>query len=1127
MGRSASIRLTKRVTAVSITILLVLVLLLSIPMLRVFAASYTKYFSRYASSYTGTISMPTSSFSITEGVSWLSVSRSSYSTFMISATENTGDQRQATVTVRNGSMVDYYTIVQSAGRFLVTFNANGGSGGPGSQYKLYSSSITISTAQPTRTGYTFLGWSDSSTASSPTYYPGGTYSSLSSSTLYAVWKVNTYTVSYDANGGTGGPAPVSVAYGSYCGIAAGTPTRTGYNFLGWATSSTATTAMASSSVFQVTSNMTLYAVWQIKTYTVNFNGNGGTLTAYGTTTKAVSVTHGQALTLSTASRTGYTFQGWSTSSTATTASYGSGQLSITSNMTLYAVWKVNTYTVSYNANGGTGGPAPVSVAYGSYCGIAAGTPTRTDYTFKGWATTSTATTAMASSSTFQVTSDITLYAVWQRIVRVLTLDANGGTLTDYNTTTHKLDIYQNVATPLTATAFRTGFRFLGWSTDPDATSPMWDPYLQYTKISISENTTIYAVWEQILCTITYNASGGTGGPEGATVGSGTWYVIPTEKPILSDYTFLGWADTEAEADSGIVEYIVTGSPMTITSDLNLFAVWERTALTLTYDANGGTLKHYDTDESYNTNTYTQTVYSNEKFDVLVTAEKQDYYFKGWATKENPTEVIFMPEKYYETGRYRQMSIIENTSLVAVWEQIHCTITYKANGGTGGPTGATVASGTWYVIPAEEPTFSDKKFVGWATTEEKADRGIVEYIVTGSPMTITSDLNLFAVWDVYIITYSFYTYENNYGVWGYGDFGKVEEIFHTDTIAQITDEQPPERNGYTFLGWTTKRDFTLSKERPVAESYVEYTAGQTIEAPISLSLYGVWYLNTNGWDDGAYLADFFYGPTVDSIKQVNQAVIEDLDYPYRQVITQAIRDFREMDGSNAMLLIQTKAAGGHISYYSDRKYIYINTSAAGLYHELGHLIDLSTGEAIGLNYDFIEKKVKDVIADNANIVLNQIIGEKASSLGTTVDVYVSQYLNNDKVKPVENVIGCFLTKNTDIEKDDKLNYYNNMSELEQELFDRTQKMVHSLIKGHSQYIYSIVTNGALGSTSNYQGETDEERFLWEESEKDQACGELCADVIRSLLSGEEDSTLDILFPGVKEFITDQMEAAQNT
>jgi len=150
-------------------------------------------------------------------------------------------------------------------------------------------------------------------------------------------------------------------------------------------------------------------------YTISYNANGGS-GAPASQTK----TYGTALTLSSTrpTRTGYVFQGWATSASATSAAYQPGS-SYTSNSaaTLYAVWEPQTYTVTLNANGGTVSPSSVSVTYNSTYGSLP-EPTRSGYIFDSWYTASSGGSKVTSSTRVTGTSNHTLYAHWQSISKL-------------------------------------------------------------------------------------------------------------------------------------------------------------------------------------------------------------------------------------------------------------------------------------------------------------------------------------------------------------------------------------------------------------------------------------------------------------------------------------------------------------------------------------------------------------------------------------------------------------------------------------------------------------------------------------------------------------------------------------
>ena len=148
--------------------------------------------------------------------------------------------------------------------YTVSFNANGGTGAPSSQTKWYGTNLTLSSTKPTKTGYSFTKWNTKSDGSGTSYYPGGTYSSNSGATLYAIWAPNTYTVSYNLNGGTGSISNQTKIHNQTLTLTSTKPSRTNYEFVGWNTQPNGggTTYLPGSS-YTSNSEIVLYAIWEI------------------------------------------------------------------------------------------------------------------------------------------------------------------------------------------------------------------------------------------------------------------------------------------------------------------------------------------------------------------------------------------------------------------------------------------------------------------------------------------------------------------------------------------------------------------------------------------------------------------------------------------------------------------------------------------------------------------------------------------------------------------------------------------------------------------------------------------------------------------------------------------------
>ena len=316
--------------------------------------------------------------------------------------------------VANGSKYysEYYYFKTKGNTYTIAYNANTSasvSNMPGNQTKKQTVSLTLSSNKPTRTGYTFQGWATSASATSAEYQPGGSYTKDQNVTLYAVWKPNTYTVTYDARSGSVSPASKSVTYDSTYGTLA-TSTRTGYTFAGWFTAASGGSQITSSTKVTTAGNHTLYARWTPNTYTVSYNANGGSVSPTSNT-----VTYGGTLgTLPTPTRTGYTFDGWFTKISGGTQCTSSTILTAASNITIYAHWTANPYTVAYDANGGTGAPSSQTKYHDTALTLSSTKPTRTGYTFQGWATSATATSAeYQPGGSYKQNKVVTLYAVWK------------------------------------------------------------------------------------------------------------------------------------------------------------------------------------------------------------------------------------------------------------------------------------------------------------------------------------------------------------------------------------------------------------------------------------------------------------------------------------------------------------------------------------------------------------------------------------------------------------------------------------------------------------------------------------------------------------------------------------------
>lgn len=376
--------------------------------------------------------------------------------------------------------------------YTVSFDANGGIDAPAAQTKTHGTNLTLSSTVPTRTGYTFVGWNTKSDGSGVGYSPGGTYSANAGVILYAIWARLTYTITFNANEGENAPAAQTKTYGIDLTLTDSEPTRAGYAFVGWATSNTAVSAdYQPGDTYSAEGNATLYAVWQLveETHTLTYDANGGT-GAPASETQTYSVLSPTSFTVSSTqpTKTGHTFNGWSSTAGGSVEYTAGDSIPASADKTLYAVWQVNTYQVSFNANGGTGAPAAQTKTYGVDLTLPSTVPTRTGYDFLGWAESASATeAAYAAGGTYTKNQAKTLYAVWQLKTYTVSYNANGGTGAPANQTkTHGQTLKLSSQTPS-----KTGSRFQGWGLAADATTIAYEAGDDYTN---NADITLYAVW---------------------------------------------------------------------------------------------------------------------------------------------------------------------------------------------------------------------------------------------------------------------------------------------------------------------------------------------------------------------------------------------------------------------------------------------------------------------------------------------------------------------------------------------------------------------------------------------------------------------------------------------------------
>ena len=425
--------------------------------------------------------------------------------------------------------------------YTVSFDTDGVGSAPSSQTVKHGGTVT-KPSNPSAEGYTFNGWYTNNDCTERYDFDTKVTSDI---TIYAGWTHIAYTVTFDTDDMCTDPAAQTVYHGDTA-TPPSLPSVEGYTFAGWCTDNDLTEPYDFDQ--PVTKDITLYADWDINTYTVTFDANG-----HGTAPAAQTVDYGWMIDppeIPTA--VGYTFNGWYTDSDCT-EEYNF-DLSVTSDFTLYAGWTLNTYTVTFNANGQGTAPAAQTISHGSKVNKPAD-PSGTGYTFGGWYTDS----ACKNSYDFDsaVTSDITLYAKWTIFTYTVTFNANG-----HGSAPAAQPVNYGKKATKPADPSATGYTFGGWYTDSACTNSY-----NFNSV-VTGHLTLYAKWTPTY-TVTFNANGHGTAPASQTVAQGSTATKPTD-PTVANYTFDGWYTDAACQNSYSFSTQITGN-------ITLYAKWKFSA----------------------------------------------------------------------------------------------------------------------------------------------------------------------------------------------------------------------------------------------------------------------------------------------------------------------------------------------------------------------------------------------------------------------------------------------------------------------------------------------------------------------------------------------------------------------
>ncbi|MDD5924465.1 MAG: InlB B-repeat-containing protein, partial [Clostridia bacterium] len=793
---------------------------------------YLVKFDKNATDATGTMSDQKFTFGVAQSLSLNAFSRTGY-TFDSWNTKSDGTGAKYT----NGQSVTDLAKLPNDEIFLyaqwtpnkstVTVNPNGGSwthsGTAYTESKDFTQNYntTLTVELPTRTGYTFTGWTfggnkngkfSASTTGNSTYTFGAVAGKVD--TITAGWTINASKVTVNPNGGiwthsgTEYTESKDFTQNYNTTLTVELPTRTGYTFTGWTFGGDkngkfpASTTGNSTYTFGAVAGKsdTITAGWSINTSKVTVNPNGGSWTHSGTaytTSKDFTQNYNTTLTVELPTRTGYTFTGWTfggdkngkfSASTTDDSTYTFGAVAGKSD-TITAGWTINTSKVTVNPNGGiwthsgTAYTESKDFTQDYNTTLTVELPTRTGYTFTGWTfggdKNGSFTPSETDDSTYVFGSaankNDTITATWEINGYDLTVIPNGG---KWENSEENQSFSMNYnSTKVISNPTRIGYTFIEWSLVGTGSS-----FVKDTKTFTMgyEKATLTAQWNPHGYIVHFDGNGATSGEM-----DDQNFVYDVEQNLSKNefakvgYTFTGWLDEAGESytDEQLVKNLTAEDDATV----NLYAQWRVHKYIVHFDGNGATSGEmkdqefiYDVAQNLTKNDFTKTGYT----------------FTGWVDGDG---TAYTDEQLVEKLTAEDGGKI---NLEAQWEPINYIVRFNGNGATSGE----MADQTFIYDVAQNLTENvfirtGYTFVSWNT--DKEGKG-TEYDDKQSVLNLASEngaiVNLYAQWT--INEYKL-TVVPNGGVWN-DETENQQFKMDFNATKQIAD---PTRNGYTFTGWS--------------------------------------------------------------------------------------------------------------------------------------------------------------------------------------------------------------------------------------------------------------------------------------------------------------------------------------
>ena len=515
---------------------------------------------------------------------------------------------------------------------------------------------------------------------------------------------------------------------------------------------------------------------------------------------------------------GYRFDGWYT------APNGGNKYDfntpLTNNVTVYAHWIGNGYTVRFTGNGATGGNTPdQAFQYNIGQNLHRNGFTRDGYTFTGWKRADNQQAygdgQWVNNLTTQPNGIVTMVAQWSANEAHIRYNPNppAGKTTGGQGTPN-WDGHTGDTPAIGGNGWTIdGYTFAGWTTSPDGSGTKYAPGASWTA---NGTLTLYAQWTPGEAGLTYDGNGATGGKTDPQNGVTDQKVNVRQNGFTRDgYTFVRW-DTQADCRGKAVN---PGDKWTLQGSSTLYACWAGVAQTLTYHGNGAT----------GGNTAAQSGHTGDELTTNANGFTRDgYTFVRWDTAKDGSGTAYGEGK---NGVSQYTMKPAGNDLYAIWKANPATIQYRndwpnTTGSTPDTTGNTGDTVTISQNSFDRPGYT---FTGWSTSKrgdpslQPGDKHTLE------PRTTT-------VWAQWKADPAHLVYNSNIGT--VGSETKTVDGVVDQTVKTITN--PFDRPGYTFSGWNTQAD-GKGKAYVTGADYV-LTANDKSTPKNTSVLYAQWKIN---------------------------------------------------------------------------------------------------------------------------------------------------------------------------------------------------------------------------------------------------------------------------------------------